>query len=246
MIRMRGTKAIKEHVNPEQWLLDQLKAYTLRQPRGARTADCPDDSFLRVYAGKPSSFPLSDSRIAHVTSCDHCLPRLLEMRSARTMARPPRVRAAAIAALCAACLIAGYFGATYWSRQHAAVAPNRNANPQQATAIVDRTLDLTNYGTYRGLGAQPSQPPLNLPPALIHLNLILPRFSQSGAYTIMVANDRNGDGRVASTTGIGTTAGNQTRLTVTLDLRGVKTGDYFLLTEFGGQEDFYSYPLKVQ
>lgn len=246
MIRMRGARPIKEHANPEQWLLDQLRAYTLRQPRGPRTADCPDDSFLRIYAGKPSSFPLSDSRIAHVTSCSHCLPRLLEMRSARTIARPPRVRAAAIAALCAVCLLAVFFGATYWRRQHAAVVENRHAKPPEATAIVDRTLDLTNYGTYRGLGDQPSQPPLNLPAAQLHLNLILPRFSQSGAYTIMVASDRNGDGRLASTTGVATTAGNQTKLTVTLDLRGVKPGDYFLLTEFSGQEDFYSYPLNIQ
>jgi hypothetical protein len=156
------------------------------------------------------------------------------------------VRAAAITALCAACLVAGFFGATYWSRQHAAVVVNQRANPQEATAIVDQTLDLTNYGTYRGLGVQPSQRPLNLPVALLHLNLILPRFSQSGAYTIMVASDRNGDGRLASTTGVGTTVGNQTTLTVTLDLRGVKPGDYFLLTEFSGQEDFYAYPLKVQ
>lgn len=247
MIRMRGTKAIKEHANPEQWLLDQLQAYTLRQPRGARTADCPDDSFLRVYAGKPSSFPLSDSRIAHVTSCSHCLPRLLEMRSAGTIARPPRVRAAAaIAVLCTACLVAGYFGATHWSRQHASVVPNRNANPQQATAIVDRTLDLTNYGTYRGLGAQPSQPPLNLPAALLNLNLILPRFSQSGAYTIMVAGSRDGDGLVARTTGIATTVGNQTKLSLTLDLRRARPGGYFLLTELSGEQDFYSYSLKIQ
>ncbi len=246
MIRMREARPIRQHANPEQWFLDQLRAYALRQPRGARTADCPDDSFLRTYAEKPSSFPLSDSRIAHVTSCNHCLPRLLEMRSARTIARSPRVRAAAIAALCTACLVAGFFGATYWSRQHAAVVDNQRANPQQATAIVDRTLDLTNYGTYRGLGSHPSQPPLNLPTALLHLNLILPRFSQSGAYTIMVARDRNGDGRLASTIGVATTAGNQTKLTVTLDLRGVKPGDYFLLTELGCQDDFYSYPLKIQ
>lgn len=152
----------------------------------------------------------------------------------------------AIATLCAACLIAGFFGATYWNRQHTVAIENRSAKLQQPTAIVDRTLDLTDYGTLRGAGEQPSQPPLNLPAALLHVNLILPRFSESGAYTIMVARDRNGNGRLACTTGVATAVSHQTKLTVTLDLRGAKPGDYLLLTELSGQEDFYSYPLQIQ
>jgi hypothetical protein len=85
-----------------------------------------------------------------------------------------------------------------------------------------------------------------LPAALLHVNLILPRFSESGAYTIMVASDRNGKGRLACTTGVATTVGNQTKLAVTLDLLRAKPGDYLLLTELSGQEDFYSYPLHIQ
>lgn len=246
ILRTKEAKAIKGHSNPEQWFLDQLHAYTLRQPRSAKTPDCPDDSFLRAYAAKPTSFALSDPRVVHVTSCDHCLPGLLEMRSAGAASHPSRVRVAAIATLCAACLVAGFFGAGYWNRLHTVANENRSAKQQLPSAIVDRTLDLTDYGTYRGVGEQPSQPPLNLPAALLHVNLILPRFSESGAYTIMVANDRNGNGRLACTTGIAATTGNQTKLAVTLDLRGAKPGDYFLLTELSGQEAFYSYPLHLQ
>jgi hypothetical protein len=246
ILRTKEAKAIRGHTNPEQWFLDQLRAYTLRQPRGARTPDCPDDSFLRAYAAKPTSFPLSDPRIMHVTSCDHCLPGLLEMRSAGTASHSSRVRVAAIATLCAACLVAGFFGATYWNRLHTVANENRSAKQQLPVAIVDRTLDLTDYGTLRGAGEQPSHPPLNLPAALLHVNLILPRFSESGAYTIMVASDRNGKGRLACTTGIAATTGNQTKLAVTLDLRGAKPGDYLLLTELSGQDDFYSYPLRIQ
>jgi hypothetical protein len=156
------------------------------------------------------------------------------------------VRLATIATLCAACLVAGFFGATYWNRQHIVAIENRSAKQQQPTAIIDRTLDLTDYGTYRGAGEQPSQPPLNLPAALLHVNLILPRFSESGAYTIMVASDRTGNGRLACTTAIAATTGHQTKLAVTLDLRGAKPGDYFLLTELSGQEAFYSYLLKIR
>lgn len=246
ILRTKEAKAIRGHTNPEQWFLDQLRAYTLRQPRGARTPDCPDDSFLRAYAAKPTSFPLSDPRIMHVMSCDHCLPSLLEIRSAKTSPRPSRVRMTAIATLCTACLLAGFFAATYWNHQHTDAIENRSPNQQHATAVIDRTLDLTDYGTLRGAGEQPSHPPLNLPAALLHVNLILPRFSESGAYTIMVASDRNGKGRLACTTGIAATTGNQTKLAVTLDLRGARPGDYLLLTELSGQEDFYSYPLRIQ
>ena len=234
-------------MNPEQWFVEQLRAYTQRQPRGERTPECPDDSFLRAYAVRPGSVSLSDPRVRHVTSCNHCLPRLLEMRSSTKAARPSLRRATAIAALCGVCLVAGFLGAKYWmSRQHARQIANQAASPQRAAVVVDKTLDLTNYGTYRGLGAQPSRPPLNLPAALLQLNLILPRFSQAGAYTIMVAGDRDGNGRMACATGIATTAGNQTKLTVTLDLRGAKPGAYFLLTELSGEQDFYSYQLNIQ
>lgn len=237
-------RKIKEQTNPEQWFVEQLRAYTRRQPRGARTPDCPDDSFLRAYAAKPGSFSLSDSRVQHVMSCDHCLPALLEFRSAAAVRRPAPARAAAIAALCAACLIAGLVIAKYWNRQNP-LASNPLAS-QQASAVIDRTLDLTNYETLRGAEDLPPKPPLNLPAALLHVNLILPRFSEAGPYTIMVVGDKEGNGRIAYATGTAAMVGKQTKLTVTLDLRRVRPGNYVLLTELNGQDDWYSYPLRVQ
>ncbi len=245
MIQMKEATEIKGHTNPEQWFVEQLRAYTQRQPRSGKTPECPDDSFLRAYAAKPGSFPLSDFRVRHVTSCDHCLPALLDFRSATTTRRPFQVRVVAIASLCAACLIAGFLGAMYWShRQSVAVEPP--ALNQEASQPVERTLDLTNYGTYRGAEDQPPRPPVNLPAALLHVDLILPRFSEAGPYTIMVVGDKEGNGRIAYATGNATTDGNQTRLTVTLDLRRVRPGNYVLLTELNGQDDWYSYPLKIQ
>ena len=70
-----------------------------------KTSECPGDSFLRAYAAKLGSFPLSDSRVRHVTSCDHCLPALLDFRSATTARRPFQMRVAAVASLCAGCCI---------------------------------------------------------------------------------------------------------------------------------------------
>jgi hypothetical protein len=245
MIRKNEAREIKGHTNPEQWFLEQLRAYTQRQPRGEKTPECPDDSFLRAYAAKPGSFSLSDSRVRHVTACDHCMPALLDIRSVTAPRRPAQVRIAAIASLCAACLLAGFLGARYWSH-HQSIAVEPPATSQQSSLPLDQTLDLTNYGTYRGAEDQPPRPPVNLPAALLHVNLILPRFSEAGPYTIMVVGDKEGNGRIAYATGTATMVGNQTKLTLTLDLRRVRPGNYVLLTELNGQDDWYSYPLKIQ
>lgn len=243
-MRKNEVRKIKGNTNPEQWFVEQLRTYTQRQPRSARTPECPDDSFLREYAAKPGSFPLSDTRVQHVTSCGHCLPALLQFRSAAAAPRLGLARLTAIAALCAACLIVGFVVAKYWNRQNFP-ASNPPAG-QQASAAIDRTLDLTNYGTFRGAEQQPPKPPLNLPAALLHVNLILPRFSEAGPYTIIVVAGREGTNRIAYATGTANMVSNQTKLTVTLDLRRAKPGSYVLLTELSGQDDWYSYPLRIQ
>ena len=243
-MRKNEVRKIKGNTNAEQWFVEQLRSYAQRQPRSESTPECPDESFLREYAAKPGSFSLSDSRVQHVTSCGHCLPALLEFRSAVAVRRPSPLRLATIAALCAACLIVGFVVAKYWNRQ-GPVASNPPAG-QQASAAIDRTLDLTNYGTFRGAEEQPPKPPLKLPAALLHVNLILPRFSETGLYTIIVVAGREGTNRIAYATGTASIASNLTKLTVTLDLRRAKPGSYVLLTELSGQDDWYSYPLRIE
>jgi hypothetical protein len=243
-MRKNEVRKIKGNTNPEQWFVEQLRVYTQRQPRSERTPECPDDSFLREYAARPGSFSLSDPRVQHVASCGHCLPALLDFQSTVTVRRRAPARIAAIAILCAACLIFGFVVAKYWNRQNP-LASNPPSG-QQASAVLDRTLDLTNYGTFRGAEQQPPKPPLNLPAALLHVNLILPRFSESGPYTIIVVASREGTNRIAYATGTASIVGNQTKLTVTLDLRRAKPGSYVLLTELSGQDDWYSYPLRIE
>lgn len=174
-----------------------------------------------------------------------CKPQHIGSNESTAARRPAQVRIAAIASLCAACLIAGFLGARYWSH-HQSIAVEPPATSQQSSLPLDQTLDLTNYGTYRGAEDQPPRPPVNLPATLLHVNLILPRFSEAGPYTIMVVSDREGNGRVAYATGNAVVVGNQTKLIVTLDLRRVRPGNYVLLTELNGQNDWYSYPLKIQ
>jgi hypothetical protein len=136
--------------------------------------------------------------------------------------------------------------ATYWNHSRPSIVPDQSANVQHTMSFTERRLDLTDYGTYRGAGDTPTKPPLLLPAALLHLNLILPRFSESGAYQVMVALDRNGKNGLACASGTAASIGSRTALDVALDLRGAKPGDYWLLTRLNGEDDFYSYPLKIQ
>ena len=174
---------IKKTLNSEEWFLKQVESYTRRQPSGDKTPDCVDDVFLKRYAGRPADISLSDPRVDHVTSCNYCLGRLLQYRATRPARASLSFRYAAVAAMGLACLLVGFVIANVWNRKHPTV--------QVQSAELHRTLDLSQYGTYRG--DQPaSQPSLHLPAALLRLELVLPRLSQPGAYSIMVASDKNG------------------------------------------------------
>jgi len=116
---------------------------------------------------------------------------------------------------------------------------------QVQSVELDRTLDVSQYGTYRG--EQPaSNPPLHLPAALLRVELVLPRLSPPGAYSIMVASDRNGLNRVACAKGTAVGADPRTVVTVSLDLRSATPGKYVLLTQLQSEDAPYSYPLQIE
>ena len=137
-----------------------------------------------------------------------------------------------------ACLLAGFVVANVWNRKHPAVV-------QVQSAELHRTLDLSQYGTYRG-DQPPSNPPLHLPAALLSLELILPRLSQPGAYYVMIAADKNGLDRVACAKGTAVGADPRTVVTVSLDLRSARPGRYVLLTQLQGEDAPYTYPLQIE
>ncbi len=229
---------IKKTLNSEEWFLRQVESYTRRQQSGDRTPDCVDDAFLKSYAARPAAVSLSDRRVDHVTSCNYCLGRLLQFRATRPAGAPLRFRYAAVAAMGLACLLVGFVVANVWNRKHPTVV-------QVQTAALHRTLDLSQYGTYRGEQPQ-SNPPLYLPAALLRLELVLPRLSQPGAYDIMVASDKNGLNRVACATGTAVGADPRTVVTVSLDLRSATPGKYVLSTQLQGEDAPYTYPLQIE
>lgn len=244
MIRRKGAKKIKAHTHPEQWFVEQLRAYTSRLSRSTMTPACREDSFLRSYAAKPESFSLSDPRVEHVTSCSHCLQALLELQSEIRDRRAAPAGQAARALLGTVYSSARFVVARLWKRLPSRISQSPAA--QQATVAVDRTLDLANYGPDSGTEKWPPRPPLHLPAALLRVTLVLPRFSGTGAYTITVAASGTESACVARATGIAVTGEGQTELTVTLDLTRARPGRFVLLIEASEQIDSYSYPLNVE
>ena len=234
---------IKNKFNPEHWFLSQVETHIRTQPSGEKTPLCVDNAFLRAYVEKPTRLSLSDPRVEHVSSCDYCLHNLLTIRAAQRQAidcRPVllRHRLSAFAAVGLACLLIGFLTATIW--HHRSTRPT----PIQSVAL-RRTLDLSEYGTPRGEETV-SVPDLSLPPALVELELILPRLSDPGNYFVMVAPDKSGQNRIACAKAVAAGNDPRTLLTVTLDLRSAKPGKYILSTEREGEGGPYFYPLTIE
>jgi hypothetical protein len=126
------------------------------------------------------------------------------------------------------------------------IARYRVSQPRPAgLAVVSQTVDLWDVGTIRG--EQPSQlQSMSLPAGLVRANIILPRFSPPGQYVVAVTRDRNGNGVVAQTSAVAVTRGDKEIVSLDLDLRDAKAGQYFLATTHEQDQAAYYYPLQVR
>jgi len=136
-----------------------------------------------------------------------------------------------------ACLLVGFVVANVWNRKHPTVV-------QVQTAELHRTLDLSQYGNLprRPAGEQPSTPSSR---QAAQAGTCPASSEQPGAYSIMVASDKNGLNRVACATGTAVGADPRTVVTVSLDLRSATPGEYVLLTQLQGEDAPYTYPLQI-
>jgi hypothetical protein len=116
--------------------------------------------------------------------------------------------------------------------------------PQQP-ALATVTLDLSSRGTYRG-SSPDVQPPLILPKSRLSLQLILPRFSEAGPYSVSISTDRQSARSLVSTRTVAVTKEQQTLLFMQLDLSALPAGDYVLATEHDGDGGAYYYPIRVR
>ena len=194
----------------------------------------PDDDFLRQIATARSKPSLLDPRVAHVGRCPYCLRRIMQLREeehAPKLIDHRRFWTVAVTLCCMAIFAAVLFRISV-ARHPAAVVADV------------QTLDLSTQGTVRG--AAPSQPPvIRLKRNMDEVRIILPLFSEGGAYSVRVLPDRDKNVNVAEGTGTAAPVGDKMVLPVTLDLRSAEPGIYFLSTTHGAGEASYYYPVEV-
>jgi len=128
----------------------------------------------------------------------------------------------------------------YW-RTHSVATPTQVA---QSTPVAV-TIDLSQAGTTRGADTT-TVPAVVLPRRVVTAHVILPNFSPGGNYALSITTDRNGSSDKATGRAIANVQGFHTDLTVTLDLRVLPPGTYFLATTHVGDPASYFYPLTVR
>lgn len=195
---------------------------------------CPDDAFLRDLARRSKRIPLSDSGVEHAATCPACMIRLLEFRRKSQSHSRKLVFTAAIAS----CLII--------ASVLIAIARHRVSQPGPAgLAVVSQTVDLWDVGTIRGEQPGPLQS-ISLPAELVRTSIVLPRFSPPGQYVVAVTREQNGNGIVTQASAIALSSGDKEIVSLDLDLRKAKAGQYFLATTHEQDQAAYYYPLQVR
>jgi len=206
--------------------------------------DCPEEAVLQAIA--ENRLPLNHPARLHLELCSPCFA---EFRGFKMEAQDRKRRRSIFRAMgFAACSIVGIvlWRVVPFSQLWPAVTVRSVKHPVEQ-AEVTRDIDLSGYVTTRGAGdnAVPLKA-VSLPTALVHLELLLPRLSPAGHYSVAVSSDRAGDNTIARGQGIATGADPSTTLTVTLDLRNAPPGSYFLSTECDQEAGAYYYPLTLR
>jgi hypothetical protein len=196
---------------------------------------CPDEPFLQSLARHSNRIAFTDPRVGHAANCPICMRRLLELRPAYRAGR--RRMVLTVAAACCCMIIV----ALILVARHGAIPPR----PVPDVAAVQVTVDLWNAGTLRGDQPSPLQS-VTLPAALAKVTIILPRYSESGRYSVAVTRDRTGNDLLAhgSATAMGT--GDREEVSIDLDLRNSQPGSYFLSTTHEQDQASYYYPLQIK
>lgn len=137
------------------------------------------------------------------------------------------------------CCLAGA-RAIYW-RHHLDTVPSSTA----LSSPLAETIDLSQAGTTRG-GDTATVPAVILPRRVVTAHLILPDFSPGGNYVVSVTTDRGSGSEKAAGRAVANVQGFHADLAVTLDLRSLPPGTYFLATTHEGNPASYFYPLTVK
>ena len=222
-----------------------IRQFFLQANPNPERQGCPDEKTLRDIA--ENRLPTDHPARLHLASCSPCFAEFRSFKAQVGDARASRRRILAWAIAACLLLAVGVYGTRLlYKKSEPNVVKGVSPNPAGELASVDRTIDLFNHGTLRG-GSEPNPlEAVSLPSTLVHLRLILPRFSDPGSYVVAVSKDRAGTAIVARGSGKTVADGPRLFLDVPLDLRGAPVGSYFLATVRESDNGTYYYPLNVQ
>lgn len=222
-----------------------IRQFFLEANPNPQREGCPDEKSLRDIA--ENRLPPDHPARLHLASCSPCFAEFRSFRAEADARRASRLKIPAWGL--AACLVIslGVYGSrALLQKQSSQSAESATLKQASQVAVVDRTIDLYNRGTSRGEGEPNPLDAVSLPSALVHLRLILPRFSDPGNYVVAVSKDKAGTAIAARGTGKTVADGQRLFLEVPLDLRGATAGSYFLATVRESDKGTYYYPVNVQ
>jgi hypothetical protein len=222
--------------------LDFIKDYFLEANPNPQRMGCPSEEILKAIA--EGRLPANHTSRLHLTTCSECFAEFRGYRA--DLEESWRSHRKVVGWVIAASLILAS-GGGLWKYERVRVEHRAAVQTAAMVVPVEALVDLFNVGTYRGLddGTNELQQVL-LPAAVVHLSVILPRFSQAGRYEILVSKDKAGSLVVAKGAGDAIGIDGKVIIKVTLDLRAAKAGAYFLATVRGADNGMYYYPLKIK
>lgn len=245
---MDGRQSFLQDDDDDSLLFEKLQEHVLERYPNPERKGCIDHATLETWVYSPQKLDLSDPKYLHVLKCAECTRELIELRKrrdaertsqiAKEAATPRNWRWAGIAAVLVCSIAIG--GVAYW-RVH---SPTSSSASIPATPVA-LTIDLSQAGTTRG-GETSTVPPVALPRRVVAAHILLPYFSPGGKYVVSVTMDKDGSPAKAEGMGIANVNGFHADLSVTLDLRNLPQGTYYLATTHEGDRASYYYPLTVR
>jgi hypothetical protein len=225
-------------------MVKPIRRFFLEANPNPERSGCPDETTLKDIA--ENRLPPNHPARLHLASCSPCFAEFRGFKEEHEAARSSRAKIAVLAlAACLLIWIAFSGSRSLFRRDNPPAAARQLQSGDSHTVATNRTIDLFTHGSVRGSTKLNPLEAASLPPSLVHLRLVLPRFSDPGVYTVVVSKDRGGTNPVAEGSGATIAAGDRLLLDVNLDLRPARIGTYFLATVRESDKGTYYYPLNV-
>jgi hypothetical protein len=208
---------------------------------------CLHNATLQTFVAEPGKIDLSDLKFLHIVKCAECTRDLIELRRLRentlqrnnvrsTWSKLPKWRhAASVTGIC----VLTIFLTRGWTRHLYRWIQKRKAGSKTYEAI-----NLNIHGTSLEETGSNQEIVLTLPRKLIDLHLVLPRYSPPGDYRISVIQEDKFQALLIQNA-IGVEKGAKTELQVSLNLRQLTPGRYYLVTAHDDASKPYFFPLIV-